>query len=545
MKLQRFVLAAAAAALLAVAGPGFAQTGDTPPPPPPPPGSTDVAPPQHPALLPFWQSPRIAEHLGLTDDQIAALEASFQAAITALEAQQGAIPEARKALREALAVDEPDLDAVLAALEALKAAEAEREAIILGHVVVVKNVLTAEQEEKLAALRRQQPPDLQEAIRRAMEELTPLVRRLLQDCEWTPEDGQILSEQMANLPPAVRDGVAPLLRQLVRRILEECGGGPTDPPDDNLNEQVRRVLQHLAPIIQDMVADCRITERERLFLQNFFANLPPAVAEVVKPLVDAKIREALANCDPSDPSLDEQVRAAMQEIMPLIQRALADCDLTNTEMAAIQAKVDALPTEVAAKVQPLVDAAIARIQANCDPVNPDEVTQALERLTALVKNLASDGLTWEEVRQIRQALAALPDPVERIVAPQILELVRQILESQGGDGPGDGIDDATRAAYEAMIAMVKRLAGDDDGLTQDDIAAIRAALAEYDPAIVAVIGPRIHELIRRILAGQTGDNDGPADSGRSAGGPGDGGAGSPPPARPAARTPLSPKGLTR
>ena len=106
-------------------------------------------------LIRFWDNDRVAERLELTDDQVNALQQSFDSAKAALDALKDDGKEAHEALRTELEKDNPDLNAVLAADAEITKVNSERRKIALTHRVAVQSILTSDQETKLKEGRRE------------------------------------------------------------------------------------------------------------------------------------------------------------------------------------------------------------------------------------------------------------------------------------------------------------------------------------------------------------------------------------------------------
>lgn len=106
-------------------------------------------------LIRFWDNDRVAERLELTEDQVNALQQSFDSAKAALDALKDDGKEAHEALRAELDKDNPDLNAVLAADAEITKVNSERRKIALTHRVAVQSILTTDQETKLKEGRRE------------------------------------------------------------------------------------------------------------------------------------------------------------------------------------------------------------------------------------------------------------------------------------------------------------------------------------------------------------------------------------------------------
>ncbi len=141
-------------------------------PAPPPPHGPDAK-----AMFPFWHNDSVAEKLGLSEEQVQGLEESWQLTRDALESTKGSLLEAGEAMREELEKDSPNLDTVYALSDATTAAASEKKKIVLGHMVTVKNILSAEQETTLKEgarrflrERRGDAKDIRREVRQILEE---------------------------------------------------------------------------------------------------------------------------------------------------------------------------------------------------------------------------------------------------------------------------------------------------------------------------------------------------------------------------------------
>ena len=147
-------------------------------------------------MRPFWNNEDLVAAAGITEDQIALLEASHAEARAALEAAQGTVRTARQAVREAMDVDAPNLDAVYAAIDGVAAAEANIKKIVAGHGVTVKTVLTEEQEQVLRDFRHDQLPEVMTQARAELKEFRDLVKGLR-------ADGLLSADDMAAIDQAI------------------------------------------------------------------------------------------------------------------------------------------------------------------------------------------------------------------------------------------------------------------------------------------------------------------------------------------------------
>lgn len=103
----------------------------------------------HHDLIAFWEKDGIAEALELDQTQIDQLDASLDSTKASIEGEKEILKEAMDNLRDLMEVDNPDLDAVYAALDEISASKTVIAKAHTGHRVAVKNILTAEQEEIL------------------------------------------------------------------------------------------------------------------------------------------------------------------------------------------------------------------------------------------------------------------------------------------------------------------------------------------------------------------------------------------------------------
>lgn len=164
-------------------------------------------------MIPFWQNEGVVEKLALSESQITALSESHALAKEKLQESEGSIREAGKALREEMGRDNPDFAAASALLDRLTEATNEKGKIVLGHAVVVKNVLTSEQEEALKG-----------HARGAREEHGPEARRLMEEAREIIQGGGSLEDVIAliegsELPDPAKD-------RLIKMAEERAAKGP-------------------------------------------------------------------------------------------------------------------------------------------------------------------------------------------------------------------------------------------------------------------------------------------------------------------------------
>lgn len=168
--------------------------------------------------FPFWENDQIAEDLELTDEQIEALEESHEIMKEGLEASKGSMIDLGKQLKEEMEKDSPNAATVNDLLDQITAEGNEKARLLLGHVVVVKNVLTEEQEEAL--------PDAAKAVFREHRDDLSELRR---DIRETLRDGGTIDDVAAvidsyELPEPLGD----IALKMTERILEHRNNRPDD-----------------------------------------------------------------------------------------------------------------------------------------------------------------------------------------------------------------------------------------------------------------------------------------------------------------------------
>ncbi len=198
----------------------------------------------------FWDNAELAEAIGLTEGQIEALDISHANMEIALEATEGSVRDAYAALRETVETDEPDLVAVNEAIDAATAAQNEVMRILLGHRVVVNNVLTADQEAALREYRRDNRPERPDRPNRPGEpgdrgdRLRGLVRELLEDGSLSPEDWETIEAILENLDPERADAIREHIRDIEENGFPERprpeGGRPEGGGPDDVRKPARR-----------------------------------------------------------------------------------------------------------------------------------------------------------------------------------------------------------------------------------------------------------------------------------------------------------------
>lgn len=94
---------------------------------------------------PFWERPRVAERLNLTEEQTATLTESREQMLVQLDPARDVSRTANRALLAELAKDEPSRTEINTLVDNYFAARAAERKIVLGHVVNAKAALDADQ----------------------------------------------------------------------------------------------------------------------------------------------------------------------------------------------------------------------------------------------------------------------------------------------------------------------------------------------------------------------------------------------------------------
>lgn len=196
----------------------------------------------------FWDDSDLVAEMGLTADQTAALQESYDQTVAAIESLEGAVRESYKALHETVEVDEPNISEVNAAIDAATNAQNEAMKIALGHRVVVKNTLTEEQEEILRSSRREhlaqrfpgvrertegpegpRGPGMRERMHGQIEqagEVREKVRSLMQDGSLSEEDWATIDAELNR----AADERIQQVRERIRQLEQELDGGEMPAP---------------------------------------------------------------------------------------------------------------------------------------------------------------------------------------------------------------------------------------------------------------------------------------------------------------------------
>ncbi len=163
-------------------------------------------------MMPFWENEDVADELGLTADQVDALATSHALTKEQLDATDGSIRDAAEALRDAMEVDNPEISEVNEAIDEVTAATNEKAKIVLGHAVVVKNVLTVEQLEELPGLMRDQGREIRELMRELMQDIRETVKN-----GGTYDDVVVLIET-SELPDHAKERALKIAERLKDRL---------------------------------------------------------------------------------------------------------------------------------------------------------------------------------------------------------------------------------------------------------------------------------------------------------------------------------------
>ncbi|MDK2970331.1 MAG: hypothetical protein PWP23_86 [Candidatus Sumerlaeota bacterium] len=210
---------------------------------------------QHPpfALNKFWEKEEIVTALALTEDQVANLADSHALTVESLEASKGAIKDAHEALRAVLEVDDPVLADVNAAIDEITAAMNEKMKIVNSHRVVVKTVLTAEQEELLKEYAKENRPE-------------------------RPGRGE---RPGGGTGPGADDGTDP-------GAGDGTGPGAADRPDrpERPGDEVRAVIHEFAVLVGPMLEDGVIDDAEQATIDEALVDQPDVAQTVIRKVIE-------------------------------------------------------------------------------------------------------------------------------------------------------------------------------------------------------------------------------------------------------------------
>jgi periplasmic protein CpxP/Spy len=105
----------------------------------------------------WWNNPRIAEQVGLTDDQKKKMDDIFQQARLHLIDLNAAVQKQEAIMRPLIEADQPDESKILSQIDAIAQARAELEKANARMLFGIRQVLTPDQWKKLRALRDNPP----------------------------------------------------------------------------------------------------------------------------------------------------------------------------------------------------------------------------------------------------------------------------------------------------------------------------------------------------------------------------------------------------
>src|SRR5690606_2080333 len=101
-------------------------------PPPPPPFMHELGPLME-RFGPFWEDQELAAEMGLSEEQVEKLAASFEETKQALDETSGTLKAAHDELHDLMESDSPEADAVYKALDEVTRSLNEKGRILLGH----------------------------------------------------------------------------------------------------------------------------------------------------------------------------------------------------------------------------------------------------------------------------------------------------------------------------------------------------------------------------------------------------------------------------
>lgn len=172
-------------------------------------------------MIRFWENDRISGELNLTEEQVKLLDETHTRTHDAMEALRTDADKHREAVREEMDKDKPSLDKVNELAEQAGKFHEQRLKLMLGHRVAVKNILSAEQIEKLDEARKEFG---RERGPKAFKEMRERFRAI-----ESPEELEAALDQRG-VPDERRERI----RQMWERMRNNQGGdefdGPPPPP---------------------------------------------------------------------------------------------------------------------------------------------------------------------------------------------------------------------------------------------------------------------------------------------------------------------------
>lgn len=175
----------------------------------------------------FWNDEELVAELGLSPESIALLEQSYTDTKAALDANRDAAKAARTALRDEMEKDAPDAATVDSLIDEVSRTHTIVAKEMAGHRVVVKNLLTEEQEEILEAHRRSKGREHFQEGREKMEAFRELVKTLAADGDISDADWVQIEAALAEAPEPVRDHAI----ERLKRLEEKLESGEITPED--------------------------------------------------------------------------------------------------------------------------------------------------------------------------------------------------------------------------------------------------------------------------------------------------------------------------
>ena len=124
--------------------------------------------PAPPRMMPDWQHARMSKELGLSDQQIEQIKEANEAMRSAMQPLREELFEKRQELMSLLREDEMDRARADQLIEQIAELQAEHDAQIFDRLLVLKEILTPEQRQRLGALMHDmlesgRPPGMPEA----------------------------------------------------------------------------------------------------------------------------------------------------------------------------------------------------------------------------------------------------------------------------------------------------------------------------------------------------------------------------------------------
>lgn len=188
-----------------------------------PPARPGVGPFQPgPRLMKFWTNQDVVAAIDLTDEQVALLDESWDLTHSTLEELREPTRAAHEALGAEMDKDNPDLDTVNGLVDEAASLRSLATKARVGHRVVVKTTLTAEQEAGLGEALRDVAGERRSEFRSTMQEVMETVREFMADGELTADERAIIAELISDMPEQVQE-------RILARLEGERPQGPGGP----------------------------------------------------------------------------------------------------------------------------------------------------------------------------------------------------------------------------------------------------------------------------------------------------------------------------